>query len=131
MPAALVAVLTAASALVIALALGLHGVETLLERRREWTALVAAGTPAGVILASLRRESLVATLPVSVLGGILGVFGYGLLIAVIDDDRSALLPGVLGALLAIAVVVLAIELTALLLRRPVLAALDVEHLRTA
>ena len=84
-----------------------------------------------MILASLRRESLVATLPVSVLGGILGVFGYGLLIAVIDDDRSALLPGVLGALLAIAVVVLAIELTALLLRRPVLAALDVEHLRTA
>ncbi|GAA4119866.1 hypothetical protein GCM10022215_22840 [Nocardioides fonticola] len=130
-PAALVAVLTAGSALIIALTLGLHGVETLLERRREWTALVAAGTPPTVVLASLRRESLVATLPVSAMGGVLGVVGPGYLFTSTGDGWWILLPGLLGALLSIGVVVLAIEVASLLLRRPVLAALDVEHLRTA
>jgi hypothetical protein len=56
--------------LVTASTLAVHAAESLVDRRRVFAALVAAGTPVSVLRDALRREAMLAAMPLSV-GGVL------------------------------------------------------------
>ena len=126
-PAAVVAVCAVAVVIVVAASLAIHSTETLLERRREMAALVATGVPASEVATAQRVECLIATLPITVAGALLGGFRYGWL-AGLD---AVVVAGVVAATLVTTVVVLAaIWLTTRLLRPWVLDAVDPDQLRT-
>lgn len=129
-PAVLVVALAVLGAALVALALALHGVETLLERRREWAALVAVGVPAAVVLRSLRLEALLATLPVAVLTAVLGSAGVVVLFGVLGESELPQPWAFVGGAAAVGVVTLAVWASSRALRRPVMAGLGLEQLRT-
>lgn len=58
--------------LVTASTLAVHAAESLVDRRRVLSALVAAGTPVSVLRDSLRREAMLTCMPLSVGGVLLG-----------------------------------------------------------
>lgn len=124
---ALVAGLGALAALLaIALSLGVHLTESVLERRRELAALVATGVPVEVVSRSQRLECLLATVPLAAVGAAVGGFGYSYL----DPMMAAtyVMPAVLTTGAACAG---ACWLVTALLRPWLLGALRPEHLRTA
>jgi hypothetical protein len=122
-----------AAVLVIAVSLAVHSTETLLERRRELAALVATGVPATVVSTSQRIECLIATLPITVAGALVGGLGYGVLDS-LDSGAAGVPMMVASVLLATAVttgvVVLAVWATTRLLRPWALEAVDPGQLRT-
>lgn len=126
-PALVVGVLALVALLTIAGSLGVHSTETVLERRREMAALVATGIPARVVSDSQRLEGLVATLPLALIGVLVGGYGYGLL-----DNVGArgLLMVTVAVPLTLAVVYAAVAGATRLLRPWLLDAVDGASLRT-
>lgn len=78
-PAALVALCAFMALLVVCGTLAVHSTETILVRRRQMASLVATGIEPSVIGQSQRAEALMATIPLALLGSLLGGLGYGLL----------------------------------------------------
>lgn len=72
----LVAVLTAIGFLFVGLALAVHIADTVVSERRAYAALSAVGFSTHTLLTALRWEALMATLPVAVLGCLIGSLGY-------------------------------------------------------
>lgn len=77
----IVSILLVLALLVIALlfvtvSMAVHGVESLLGRRRETAALVALGVPTEELELSQRYEAALVALPMAALGVLLGAFGY-------------------------------------------------------
>jgi len=126
-PALVVGVLALVALLTIAGSLAVHSTETVLERRREMAALVATGIPARVVSDSQRLEGLVATLPLALLGVLLGGYGYGLLVHV---GTGGLLWVTVAVPLTLAVVYVAVAGSTRLLRPWLLEAVDGASLRT-
>jgi uncharacterized membrane protein YiaA len=115
-----------AALLVIALSLGVHLTESVLERHRELAALVASGVPAEVVSRSQRLECLLATVPLAIVGAAVGGLGYSYL------DSMAAATYVLSAVFITgAASAGACWLVTALLRPWLLDALQPEHLRTA
>jgi hypothetical protein len=79
----LVLVLTVIGFVLIALALAVHVADTVLGERRAYAALSAVGFSTRALLSALRWEALMATLPVALLGALIGSGGYSLLA---DED---------------------------------------------
>jgi len=63
--------------LVTASTLTVHAAESLVDRRRVLAALVAAGTPVSVLRDALRREAMLAAMPLSVGGVLIGAVAAG------------------------------------------------------
>lgn len=126
-PAAVVAACAVVVVLVVAASLAVHSTETLLERRREMAALVATGVPASAISTAQRLECLIATLPITVGGALVGGFGYGVLAGL-----DAVVAGsvVVATAVTTGIVLAAVWATTRLLRPWVLDALDPDQLRT-
>ena len=76
----LVAVLTAIGFLFVGLALAVHIADTVVSERRAYAALSAVGFTTRTLLAALRWEALMATLPVAVVGCLLGSVGTAVLV---------------------------------------------------
>lgn len=114
--------------LVIAASLAVHSTETVLVRRRELATLVATGVPAKVVGDSQRLECVLVTVPLAVLGSLVGAVGYAVLAADLAGATSEVLVG-LGSTAAVSV--LACWLATAVLRPWVRDAVDPENLRTA
>ncbi len=71
-PTLLVVGLALVSLLLVGVSLALHITDTVLAHRRAYSALAAVGVPARVIATALRREALLATVPLAVLGCLVG-----------------------------------------------------------
>jgi len=126
-PALVVGVLALVAMATIAGSLAVHSTETVLERRREMAALVATGIPARVVSDSQRLEGLVATLPLALVGVLLGGYGYGVLVHV---AAGGLLVVTLTVPVTLAVVYAAVAGATRLLRPWLLDAVDGASLRT-
>lgn len=123
-----VGALLAALAVVIG-SLAVHSTETLLDQKRSMAALLAQGTSAGDLARCQHRELVLAALPVTVLGVVLG----SLTLALIAGAGSLLTTGVVvlvNLLLTPALVVLAAALATASTRPLVRRATSPEHLRT-
>jgi hypothetical protein len=127
-PAAIVAACAVAVVLVVAASLAIHSTETLLERRREMAALVATGVPPVVVAKAQRLECLIATIPLTISGALVGGVGYALLTSF---DAVTLSFVALATVVTTAIVLLAVWATTRLLRPWVLDAVDPDQLRTA
>ena len=77
----LVTVLTAVGFLFIGLALAVHIADTVVAERRAYAALSAVGLTTRTLLSALRWEALMATLPVALLGCLIGTLGYAMPVA--------------------------------------------------
>lgn len=126
-PALLVAGLAVLAAALVAASLAVHTTETVLDRRRQLATLVATGVPVSVVARSQRVECLLATVPLAVLGAVVGGSGYAYLARA---GALGWLGAGTGALLALAVVAGAVTLATALLRPWVEAALQPDALRT-
>lgn len=123
---ALVAGLGALGAtLAIAVSLGVHLTESVLERRRELAALVATGVPPRVVAASQQLECLLATVPLGVAGAAVGGLGYAWLDEMVGPAYVVLAVVGVGAVCAGAC-----ALVSLLLRPWLVEAVHPEQLRT-
>ncbi|NYG54260.1 FtsX-like permease family protein [Nocardioides perillae] len=124
-PALLAAILAAG---LVAASLAVHTTETVLDRQRELATLVATGVPAAVVSRSQRLECLMATVPMALLGALLGGVGFA---AMADTGLGGYVGAVVGTLVALTVVAGAVTLATALLRPWVEAALQPDALRTA
>ncbi|MDN4172706.1 hypothetical protein QWY28_07130 [Nocardioides sp. SOB77] len=113
---------------VIAASLAVHSTETVLERRREMATLVATGVPPRVVSDSQRVECLAVTVPLAVLGAVVGSTGYAWLTVSLDRSPG---PVAVAVVATAAVSALASWLATTALRPWVRDAVDPEHLRTA
>jgi hypothetical protein len=123
----LVAVLTVVGFLLIAVALAIHIVDSVVSERRAYAALSAVGFSTRSLLSALHREALVATLPVAVLGALLGAGGFPLLA---QDGGPWLRWGALALSATVLTVVLSTFLAAALVAPVVRSATLSETLRT-
>lgn len=126
-PAGGVAAVALAAAALVAASLALHTSETVLDRRRQLATLVATGVPVEVVARSQRLECLLATVPVAVLGAVLGGAGCAVLA---DTGAAGWLGAALGTALALAAVAGSVTAATALLRPWVASALGPEALRT-
>jgi hypothetical protein len=126
-PAAVVGFCALLAAVMIAVSLAVHSVETTLERRREMAALVATGVPVSTVGAAQRTEGLLATLPLTVVGSLAGAVGYGWLAHV---SPVAYAGGLGAAALTVLVVAGMVCLAGVLVRPWLDAAVDPGNLRT-
>jgi divalent metal cation (Fe/Co/Zn/Cd) transporter len=126
-PAAVVGLCALLAAVMIAVSLAVHSVETTLERRREMAALVATGVPVSTVGAAQRTEGLLATLPLTVVGSLAGAVGYGWLGHV---SPVAYAGGLLASLLTVLVVAAMVWLAGALVRPWLDTAVDPGNLRT-
>jgi hypothetical protein len=99
----LVAVLTAVGFLFIGLALAVHIADTVVSERRAYAALSATGCSTRTLVAALRLEAMLATLPVAILGCLIGTLGY----AIPASGRGQWIPWSTSAFAATAVGVIA------------------------
>jgi hypothetical protein len=123
----LVAVLTVVGFLLIAVALAIHIADSVVSERRAYAALSAVGFSTRSLLSALHWEALVATLPVAVLGALLGAGGFPLLAHV---DGPWLRWGALALSATVLTVVLSTFLAAALVAPVVRSATLSETLRT-
>ncbi len=114
--------------LTIAGTLAVHSTEVLLERRREMAALVATGVPEQVIVSSQRLESTLATMPMTVIGVLIGSLGYALASGGVTVLGFLIILGSIAA--TVAAVALATRLSVHLVRPWVHDAVQPQHLRT-
>ncbi len=75
----LVAALAVLAFLLVGVALAVHITDSVLAERRAYASLSATGFPTGTLVAALRSEALIATLPIAVTGCLLAVVGYAAL----------------------------------------------------
>jgi hypothetical protein len=92
-PALLVAALAGLAFLLVGVALALHVTDSVLAERRAYASLSATGFPTRILVAALRSQALIATLPIAVIGCLLGSVGYA---ALGDLDASWLVWAVLA-----------------------------------
>lgn len=126
-PVAVVAGCAAVVLLVIAASLAVHSTETLLERRREMAALVATGVPPATVAKAQRLECLIATVPITVAGALLGGLGFGVAAGL---DAITLAYVAIATVTTTVLVLLAVWATTRLMRPWVLQAVDPDQLRT-
>lgn len=126
-PSVLVGVLALLAVGVIALSLSLHSIEATLGRRREMSALVATGVPVRTLEAANRAECRLVTLPVTVVAACLGAAATQLSLA---ETGAALLGGVAAVALAAGAVLLAVRVSARVVRPWLHEAVRVGNLRT-
>jgi hypothetical protein len=124
-PAVLVAVLAVIALGVVVLSLSLHSIESTLERRREMSALVAAGVPFATLEDANRVEVRMVTVPLTIGAGVLGALAYGLIAGV-----TSALGGVLLVAVGWAGLLLAARLVARVVRPWLRAAVSTDNLRT-
>ncbi len=123
-PALVVGAIALAALLVIATSLGVHSVDAAVTQRRELATLVAVGTPPSVLFRAQQAESLLVTVPLALLGLLLGGAGYGYLT---KDFAMGL---VVALLITLPLVVGAAVLVPLALRSHLSAAFAADNLRT-
>lgn len=75
----LVAALAVLAFLLVGVALAVHITDSVLAERRAYASLSATGFPTDSLVAALRSEALIATLPIAVTGCLLGAVGYAAL----------------------------------------------------
>jgi hypothetical protein len=75
----LVAALGVLAFLLVGVALAVHITDSVLSERRAYASLSATGFPTGSLVAALRSEALIATLPIAVTGCLLATVGYAVL----------------------------------------------------
>jgi ABC-type antimicrobial peptide transport system permease subunit len=75
----LVSVLAVLAFVLVAVALAVHITDSVLAERRAYASLSATGFPTRSLVAALRSEALIATLPIAVSGCLLGSLGYAAL----------------------------------------------------
>jgi ABC-type antimicrobial peptide transport system permease subunit len=75
----LVAGLAVLAFLLVGIALAVHITDSVLAERRAYASLSATGFPTRSLVAALRSEALIATLPIAVTGCVLGTVGYSVL----------------------------------------------------
>ena len=126
-PAALVFMVLVGALVVTTFALVVHGVESLTDRRRSLSSLVAEGVPREVIERAVRWEVALAAVPVSVvaLAGV-GLLGSALLLG---DPRALALHGALSVL-ALGLIGLSLVTSTRLVRPWLTRATDPVNLRT-
>lgn len=124
----LVAVAVVVGLLLVAGSLSVRTVELLLERRRQMAALVATGVPEGHIIRSVRIEGLVATLPMAVLGVLVG--GPGYLALVREGDALSVALTLVGGVLVLGLLVAAVGISSRVVQPWVRRALAEVNLRT-
>ena len=90
----LVLVLLVIALLFVTVSMSVHGVESLLGRRRETAALVALGSPLEELELSQRYEGALVAMPMAALGVLLGAFGYAgfFFWAIFSTDDGTQLP---------------------------------------
>jgi NADH:ubiquinone oxidoreductase subunit 3 (subunit A) len=106
----LVLLLLAVALLFVCVTMAVHGVESLLERRRETAALVALGMQLEELELSQRFEAALVAMPMAVLGVVLGFFSYAALFLIADPEVPVL---VTVALVAAATAVVLVAVLAL------------------
>ena len=84
--------------LVIASTLSVHAAESLVDRRRVFAALVAAGTPVLVLRDALRREAMLTAMPMSVGGVLVGAVVAGAVGAASADSTGTPMVNLTGLL---------------------------------
>jgi len=101
-PVLVVVALAGLAFLLVGVALAVHITDSVLAERRAYAALSATGFPDAQLVAALRSEAVIATLPIALTGCLLGGVGY----ASLAESSGAWLPWALaavGATLAAAV----------------------------
>lgn len=125
-----------AAALVLALAvatatMGIHAVESVLDRRRELASAVAAGVPRKVIETAQRRTGTLVALPLALIGAALGTVALTLLSYVSGYGAGHVLAdGVVASAVTVGLVWLAIGLVTALIRPWLREATSPVNLRT-
>ncbi|MFD1827891.1 MULTISPECIES: FtsX-like permease family protein [Mumia] len=123
----IVAVAVLLALLVVAGTLAVRSTELILDRRREMAALVATGVPTSTIIDSQRIEARIATLPLGIVGVLLGGAGYGIL----TNPTAYVVVMVVASVIVTTLLILVASALAVRLVRPwVLAATSPEQLRT-
>ena len=125
-PAALAALCALIALVVVCGTIAVHSTETILLRRRQMAGLVATGIEPSVIADSQRAEALMATIPLAILGSVLGGLGYGLL----SYGGLGVLAGLASSMITVGAVFLAASVTTRLMRPWVADAVRPAHLRT-
>jgi hypothetical protein len=91
--------------------LAVHAAESLVDRRRVLAVLVAAGTPVSVLRDSLRREAMLASMPLSIGGVLLGAVAASSPAAMSADLTGPLTVPWLAILFACVQVIVTVALT--------------------
>ena len=105
----LVLLLLGLALLFVCVTMAVHGVESLLERRRETAALVALGMGVEELERSHRQEAALVAMPMAAVGVLLGSLSYAGLLLLFGDSGTSLL-FVLAAVAVTTVLVLATTL---------------------